>query len=58
MSLMFPVKKSAPRLRYMLLKLIFTFSFITLFYVYTKILLATDTGKTIRNSLSNQEHLH
>ena len=51
-----PVKKSAPRLRYMLLKLIFTFSFITLFYVYTKILLATDMGKTIRNSLSNQEH--
>ena len=52
-----PVKKSAPRLRYMLLKLIFTFSFITLFYIYTKILLASDAGRTIKDYISNTEEL-
>ena len=52
-----PLKKSGPRLRYMLLKLIFTFSFIVFFYVYTKILLASDAGRTIKNYISNTEEL-
>ena len=52
-----PLNKSAPRLRYMLLKLIFTFSFIVFFYVYIKILLASDMGRTIKNHISNTEEL-
>jgi len=47
-----PLKKSGPRLRYMLMRLVFTFLFFTFFYVYVTLLLKSDFGKEIKNALS------
>jgi uncharacterized protein involved in exopolysaccharide biosynthesis len=52
-----PLKKSGPRLRYMLLRLVFTFSFITLFYVYVTLLLKSDFGKEMKNTISGNREL-
>ena len=46
-----PLRKNAPRLRYMLLGLIFTFLFTTLFYVYVTLLLASDLGQEMKKSI-------
>tara|TARA_X000000368_G_scaffold81982_1_gene61880 strand:- start:11650 stop:12636 length:987 start_codon:yes stop_codon:yes gene_type:complete len=52
-----PLKKSGPRLRYMLMRLVFTFSFFTLFYVYVTLLLKSDFGKEIKNTISVNREL-
>ena len=52
-----PLKKSGPRLRYMLMRLVFTFSFFTLFYVYVTLLLKSDFGKEIKNTISINREL-
>mgnify|MGYP006079337007 CR=1 FL=1 len=52
-----PLRKSSPRLRYMLIKLIFTFSFITLFYIYSVLLRNSDLGKMIKNNILDLEKL-
>tara|TARA_Y100000385_G_scaffold291502_1_gene369891 strand:- start:2913 stop:3902 length:990 start_codon:yes stop_codon:yes gene_type:complete len=52
-----PLRKSSPRLRFMLIKLIFTFSFITLFYIYFSLLRDSNFGKMIRENISNLEKL-
>ena len=52
-----PLRKSAPRLRYMLLGLVFTFSFITLFYVYATLLLASDLSKEIKKTIFDSKEL-
>ena len=52
-----PLKKSGPRLRYMLLRLVFAFSFITLFYVYVTLLLKSDFGKEMKNTISGNREL-
>ena len=48
-----PLKKSGPRLRYMLIGLIASFSFIVLFYVYAIIFLGTTLGKEIKKTFSS-----
>jgi uncharacterized protein involved in exopolysaccharide biosynthesis len=52
-----PLKKSGPRLRYMLMRIVFTFLFFTLFYVYVTLLLKSDFGKEIKNALSISREL-
>ena len=52
-----PLRKSSPRLRFMLIKLIFTFSFITLFYIYFSLLRDSNFGKMIREDIFNLEKL-
>jgi len=52
-----PLRKSSPRLRFMLIKLIFTFSFITLFYIYFSLLRNSDFGKMIKEDIFNLEKL-
>lgn len=52
-----PLKKSGPRLRYMLMRIVFTFLFFTLFYVYVTLLLKSDFGKEIKNALSINREL-
>ena len=52
-----PLEKSAPRLRYMLLGLLFTFSFITIFYVYATLLLASDLGREMKKTISDIKEL-
>ena len=52
-----PLRKSAPRLRYMLLSLVLTFSFIILFYVYATLFLASDLGKEIKKTISDTKEL-
>ena len=52
-----PLRKSGPRLRYMLLRLAFTFIFITLFYVYVTLLLKSDFGKELINTISSDKKL-
>ena len=47
-----PLRKSGPRLRYMLLSLIITFSFITFLYVYIALFLKSDLGKNIQGAVS------
>tara|TARA_B100001250_G_scaffold409091_1_gene432736 strand:+ start:19391 stop:20377 length:987 start_codon:yes stop_codon:yes gene_type:complete len=48
-----PLRKSAPRLRYMLLGLIVTFSFITILYIYITLFLKSDLGKNIQGTVSS-----
>jgi len=48
-----PLKKSGPRLRYMLISLIASFSFIVLFYVYAIIFLRTNLGKEMKKNFSS-----
>ena len=48
-----PLRKSGPRLRYMLLGLIMTFSFITFLYVYITLFLKSDLGKNIQGAVSS-----
>ena len=48
-----PLRKSGPRLRYMLLSLIITFSFITFLYVYIALFLKSDLGKNIQGAVSS-----
>jgi len=48
-----PLRKSGPRLRYMLLGLIMTFSFITFLYVYIALFLKSDLGKNIQGAVSS-----
>lgn len=48
-----PLRKSGPRLRYMLLGLIITFSFITFLYIYTALFLKSDLGKNIQGAVSS-----
>tara|TARA_B110001454_G_scaffold215605_1_gene237364 strand:+ start:1185 stop:2036 length:852 start_codon:yes stop_codon:yes gene_type:complete len=52
-----PLRKSGPRLRYMLLRLVFTFSFITLFYVYIILLLKSNFGKEMKKTISDNREL-
>lgn len=52
-----PLRKSGPRLRFMLIKLIFTFSFITLFYIYLSLLRSSDLGKRIKENIFDIEKL-
>ena len=48
-----PLRKSAPRLRYMLLGLIVTFSLITILYIYITLFLKSDLGKNIQGTVSS-----
>lgn len=48
-----PLRKSGPRLRYMLLGLIMTFSFIAFLYVYITLFLKSDLGKNIQGAVSS-----
>lgn len=48
-----PLRKSGPRLRYMLLGLIVTFSFIVSIYIYIILFLKSDLGKNIKGVVSS-----
>ena len=48
-----PLRKSGPRLRYMLVGLIMTFSFIAFLYVYTVLFLKSDLGRDVQGVISS-----
>tara|TARA_B100000965_G_scaffold405290_1_gene438723 strand:- start:448 stop:1437 length:990 start_codon:yes stop_codon:yes gene_type:complete len=52
-----PLKKSGPRLRYMLLSLIVNFSLITCLYVYLILFLKSDLGKNILQVVSSKRDI-
>tara|TARA_X000001036_G_scaffold143838_1_gene136629 strand:+ start:485 stop:1333 length:849 start_codon:yes stop_codon:yes gene_type:complete len=48
----FPIRKTSPRLRYMLLGLIFNYVFLSFLIIYSSILANSDLGKQIRSLLT------